>query len=427
MISVVCVVNDKEIFENNLLASLHEQTADYELLVIDNIEGQFSSIPEAINSAASKARHEYILCAHQDVYLIGKSWLKRAEEACTALGNMGVSGVAGVNKTGGYVGFIVDRGRFWGNPLEAPAVAFTLDECLLLMHKDTFLKNKFDESFKFHSYGADMCLRVSEQGLYIYVIPCPIYHNSATIPILRAWNIGEDDSKLYLKHRNAFLTIYKTTGKATPYSKHTPSKIRGSVKLLSYRQILRIFYVDERILAEFPSKSSLLDVGVIPLEQSWIKHAKKESYSVGVSAKKQYLLASKRINIHNEYVLASPCYMPFQKGAFAIILIKGLLEYSKKEEGTRAINNALQVGREKLVIIAPNNGYALDTAYQCYLSKWNSQEFKKMGFKTSGLYLRVDIQQKVKVLKTLPFLKPILARFCPNHLSRDVLCVKHLT
>ena len=40
--------------------------------------------------------------------------------------------------------------------------------------------------------------------------------------------------------------------------------------------------------------------------------------------------------------------MPFPKGAFAIILIKGLLEYSKKEEGTRAINNALQVGRENL-------------------------------------------------------------------------------
>lgn len=427
MISVICVVNDKEVFESNLLASLREQDVDFELLVVDNTTGQFSSIPKALNDSASRARHEYILCVHQDVNLIGKSWLKRAEEICNDLGRMGVFGVAGVNETGAYIGFIVDRGRFWGTPLKTPRAAFTLDECLLLMHRKTFLENKFDEDFKFHSYGADLCLRIKEQDLGVHVIPCPIYHNSATIPILRAWNIGEDDSKLYLKHRNAFLTIYKTTGKATPYSKHTPSKIRGSVKLLSYRQILRIFYVDERILAEFPSKSSLLDVGVIPLEQSWIKHAKKESYSVGVSAKKQYLLASKRINIHNDYVLASPCYMPFPKGAFAIILIKGLLEYSKKEEGTRAINNALQVGREKLVIIAPNNGYALDTAYQCYLSKWNSQEFKKMGFKTSGLYLRVDIQQKVKVLKALPFLKPILARFCPNHLSRDVLCVKHLT
>ena len=87
------------------------------------------------------------------------------------------------------MGFIVDRGRFWGAPLKEAVAAFTLDECVLLIPREIYLKNKFDENFKFHACGADLCLRLKEQGHDVYVLPCPIYHNSATSPILEAGSL----------------------------------------------------------------------------------------------------------------------------------------------------------------------------------------------------------------------------------------------
>jgi len=425
MISVVCVVNNKTVFENNISASLREQDVDYELLVADNVEGQFQSIPKALNEMASKAKHDYIMCVHQDVFLIGKSWLRNAEKICNDLEGSGVFGVAGVNEKGAFVGFIVDRGRFWGFPLDVASSAFTLDECLLLIKRETFLKNKFDEGFAFHSYAADLCLRIKEQGSNVSVIPSPIYHNSATVPILEAGNIEEDDLTLYRKHRDTFSKIIKTTGNISS-SKETENNKDKIDKTSVLKKKLLFLDANSLVLKEFTQESSLLDVGVIPLEQSWIKKAKKAAYSVGVSEKKQYLLASKIVHIHDDYVLAASLNMPFRRGSFSVVLIKGLLEYLTKEEGAKTIANALEIGAEKGVIVTPNKSRPIDTAYEFYLSKWEKEDFEEMGFKVSGLHLRLDIIQKVKIVRALPFLKPILARLFPNRLSRDLLCIKQI-
>lgn len=421
MISIACVADDRKVLGTNLLASLRKQNVDFELLVVDNTKGQFASIPEALNNVASRARHDYIMFVHQDVYLIGESWLKQAEEICNGLSSMGLAGVAGVNEKGEHIGFIVDRGRLWGAPLNVPTAAFTLDECLLLLPKSVFFRNRLDENFRFHSYGADICLRIHKQGLRVYVIPCPIYHNSATLPILRAGNIEKDDLRLYLKHHRAFPAIHKTTGKAFP--KYKPSKIRRSTKLLSY-QLSNMFHANERIFADFTTESLLLDFGVIPKEQLWIKSVKRGSYSIGVSIRRQYLLVSKKLNIHDDYVRASPSNLPFRKQVFDVIIIKGLLEYLKKAEGWKALSNALQIVRKELVIFAPNKSYPLDYAYQYYLSSWNPEELQKLGFKMYGSHFRVDIQRKVKILKIMPFLKPILTKMLPSSMASELLYIK---
>jgi hypothetical protein len=424
MISIICVANDRAILENNLLASLKTQDVDFELLIVDNTIGQFSSIPKALNNAALRANGEYVMFVHQDVYLLGKSWLKQAEETCRSLGEIGAFGVAGVSEIGEYLGFIIDRGRFWGTPQKLPIAASTLDECLLLLSRDTFQRNKFDEDFAFHSYGADICLRLKAQGMGVIVIPYPICHNSATTPILDAGSLEKDDSMLHGKHQNSFPVIRKTTGKV--YSRVSPLTVSSKSSKHSFL-LKRIFDSDQQIITEFSHSNSLLDFGVIPKEQGWIKRAKGNMYSVGISNYKPYLIASKKVKAHDGYVFCSFVSLPFKKGVFDTILVKGFLEYSKKTEGIRAIRNAESIAGKKIVIVVPNNGYPLDTAYRYYVSIWFLKEFRQIGFKTHGLHFRVDMPKKTNIVKFLPVLKPILARLFPDLLARDLLCVKYVT
>ena len=111
MISIICVYNDEVTLKANLLSSLKKQDAEYELILIDTTKNNFESLPKALNYSGSKARGEYLMFVHQDVELIGSNWLKSAEKILTSVDNLGV---AGVDFKGNPVGFIIDRGRFWG-------------------------------------------------------------------------------------------------------------------------------------------------------------------------------------------------------------------------------------------------------------------------------------------------------------------------
>ena len=423
MISVVCVVNDRPVFGNSLLTSLSEQDTEYELVKVDNDRGQFDSISKALNQGGLNAHGEYLMFVHQDVSLVGKSWLRRAERFCEHLGK-GVFGVASVSSDGDYLGFIIDRGEFWGAPLKEPVETFALDECLMIVPREVFLGNKFDESFHFHSYGADLNLRLKKQGLGVYVIPCPIYHNSATTPILKAGSLGTDDALLYKKHSAAFPGLRKTTG--TPIGEKRRENISSYLKLrfLNSAFLPRFFNTNARLSAEFSQEDSLLDLGVIPREQQWIKQVQRRSYSVGVSPRKEYLLASKRALVHKDYVFSSVGNLPFRAGAFTTVLLKGTLEYSDKTGGRVALNSALRIGSRRIVAVVPNNGSPSDGAYRYYASTWKAEEFRAIGFETSGLHLRIDV--RFKVARMLPFLKPLLARLFPTLLARDILCVKRV-
>jgi hypothetical protein len=423
MISIVCVVNDRPVFESNLLASLKKQDTEFELVIVDNDKGQFDSIPKALNQGGLKTHREYILFAHQDVSLVGESWLKRAEAVCKPLGK-GVFGVASVNSNGDYLGFIIDRGEFWGAPLREPVETFSLDECLILIPRGVFFDNKFDERFRFHSYGADLTLRLKKQGLDVYVIPCPIYHNSATTPILKAGSLEADDALLCKKHFTAYPNLRKTTGMPSKEAKQEEHGSFLKMKLLNSVFVPRFFNANARIQAEFSQKDPLLDLGAVPREQQWLKQAKSGSYSIGVSSRKEYLLASKRIHVHDDYVLSSLSNLPFVTGVFTTILLKGVLEYMGKTEGKMVLDNSLRIGGKKIVVVVPSKGSPSDVAYRYYASTWNAEELRQSGFETSGLHLRIDL--RLKLIRVLPFLKPLLARLFPDLFARDLLCVKRL-
>ncbi len=63
-----------------LLKGLKNQTAHYELILIDNTKNKFKSAANALNFGAKNANGNYLIFVHQDVLLCSDTWLEEAEK-----------------------------------------------------------------------------------------------------------------------------------------------------------------------------------------------------------------------------------------------------------------------------------------------------------------------------------------------------------
>jgi len=206
LISIVCVYNNKKIFEEYLLRSLKNQTAKFELIEVNNTQALFNSASKGLNYGGEKAKSEYIMFAHQDVVLYSKFWLEDVEKILNGLPSLGIAGCAGKTEDGEKQGFIKDRNCLWGRPFVKPIEVQTLDECILIIPKVVFRELKFDEDLQgWHAYGVDYCLTVKEKGLKVYVIPAFIYHNSLALNVK---GLLEAHKKVWIKHRSVYPHIF---------------------------------------------------------------------------------------------------------------------------------------------------------------------------------------------------------------------------
>ena len=236
MISIICVYNNKDILENNLLRSIESQTADYELILLDNREHQFPSAAKALNHGGTKANSDYILFSHQDIYLPDPHWLEETEGYLNSIPDLGIAGVAGMiagghcNKERGRN--IIQHGRSletwsWGRPIAKPEPVQTLDECLFIIPKKIFDVYPLDEDTCTHwdLYAVDYCLSIrADMGLVAYVLPMMVHHRS----------IGHKSDKYFItmrrvlnKHRQHYKHINTTTGS---YSTTYPLFLQRQIK-----------------------------------------------------------------------------------------------------------------------------------------------------------------------------------------------------
>jgi len=176
-ISFVVCVSDDAILKANLMASpgFAEPGWPHEVILIH----KSPSAGAGLSSGLKRAQHEWVVCAHQDVFL-PEGWdhlfTQQLREAERRFGPIGVAGVYGVGAVvaprepgsplaAGRVGWVVDRGRLLHDGPELPARAATLDELLLVVPRNTPLR--FDPDLGFHLYGADLCLQAAERGLAV--------------------------------------------------------------------------------------------------------------------------------------------------------------------------------------------------------------------------------------------------------------------
>ena len=158
-----------------------------------------ASAADGLNVGLDRAKHEWVVCVHQDVYL-PRGWDRRLarqlREAERRFGPIGVAGVYGVGEVispqspgsplaAERVGWVVDRGRLLRDGPELPARVARLDELLLVVPRDTPLR--FDPALGFHLYGADICLQAAERGLAVVALGALCLHNSRSVGLPEAF------------------------------------------------------------------------------------------------------------------------------------------------------------------------------------------------------------------------------------------------
>jgi hypothetical protein len=187
-LSFVVGVTDFEILQNNFMASpcVAEAGSPHEVILVRG----GPNVTAKLSRGLEQAKHDWVVCIHQDVWL-PPSWdlqlAQQIEEAERLFGPVGVAGVYGVGDVVSSddcthplsverIGWVIDRGRTLKDGPELPARIATIDELLLVVRRDTPLK--FDPALRNHFYGVDLCLQAQEKGLATVALAALCKHNS---------------------------------------------------------------------------------------------------------------------------------------------------------------------------------------------------------------------------------------------------------
>jgi SAM-dependent methyltransferase len=206
-LSLVACVSDEATLQANLLSSpCLGPGSPHEVLLARRCPDAAAGLNEGI----ARARHEIVVCLHQDVYL-PRGWPQRFvaqyRRAEAAFGRVGVAGVYGVSwdKTRTVAaGRVVDRDRLLAPAGTGPALVETLDELLLAVPRGTPLR--FDPGLGFHLYGADLCLAAREVGLAVVVVDALCFHHSQSVALAESFWASASRFKGKWSHRLPVVT-----------------------------------------------------------------------------------------------------------------------------------------------------------------------------------------------------------------------------
>jgi hypothetical protein len=183
MISVVCVYDKLDLYEEYLLASLRAQDTEHELIAVDNCHREYKSAAMALNYGGRRAGGNFIMFAHQDIRLQSSAFLRDAEHMLGRIHHLGIAGLAGKRRGGKVLTHLThgDPPRLAGSPAFADITEIqTVDECLIFVPKTVFDTLEFDEHVcdGWHLYAVDYALSAMERGLRAIVLPLAAYHRS---------------------------------------------------------------------------------------------------------------------------------------------------------------------------------------------------------------------------------------------------------
>jgi GT2 family glycosyltransferase len=151
----------------------------------------------------------WLIFCHQD-FILKEDLLTRLKEldVNTIYGPIGVR--RGDNRFFGQI--VQTDNSLIGCFLTEPTLVQTLDEMCIIAHSSAFEKGMaFDERFRFHFYGADLCLKAYSQGFGVNALQVDCQHMSKTL----GGNTQSEDFKssreLFAKKWSPFLPIRTTS------------------------------------------------------------------------------------------------------------------------------------------------------------------------------------------------------------------------
>jgi GT2 family glycosyltransferase len=394
MISVVCVYNNEKILRDGLLKGLKNQTVEFELITLENTDNKYKSAAEALNCGGTRAKGDYIMFVHQDMWLASDSWLEDAEETLKSIPDLGVAGVAGMSENGRKrrerVRFSIDiyEEGCWeeSGRITEPEEVQTLDECLLIVPRSAFGDLQFDEKVfdGWDCYGTDYCLSVRQLGLRAYVIPGRCSHSClrAHYYLWEFKGLLEFQERLYRKHKSDHRYIYTWMGDIS----WLRLRLRSIMGLIAPLYEKLFLYMSIHMRRELSGCETVLDLGCGPHSPI---HRCNIPFSVGVELFEPSLVESKRKGIHSQYLRADIRQIEFRPKSFDAVIAVEVLEHLTKQEGTELLIKMERWARKKIIITTPNEylwqGTYENNPLQEHKSGWDVKELSGLGFKVRGM------------------------------------------
>ena len=183
-ISIICVYNCEENYQNQLLSSISLSNSEIEIIGINNCKNKFSSAANALNVGAKQATGDIYIFAHQDVSIKEKDGLLKFSKTIQELPTGTIVGGAGAKEK-----VKVNIGNYTSGNEFNPEIIYNIneleevsciDEALFGMKKETFESHSFDERLcdNWHLYAVEMCLYQRKHRNKIYVYPIQFHHYS---------------------------------------------------------------------------------------------------------------------------------------------------------------------------------------------------------------------------------------------------------
>ena len=182
---------------------------------------------------------------------------------------------------------------------------------------------------------------------------------------------------------------------------------------------------------------TLLDVGCG--DDSPVQFLSPDIYKVGVDIFEPSIKASKKKNIHSDYVklnvLAIGDY--FEESSFDCAVATDLIEHLNKKDGYELIRQMEKVSRKRIVLFTPNGfleqGEYNQNPWQIHHSGWTPEEMEEMGFKVYGINGMKNLRGEYSRIKYRPYLffrllsdvTQFYTKNRPEH-AFQILCVKDL-
>lgn len=169
MITMVTPVNNEGLYREYTLGSTQNCKERIQYMPLYGV----THPTRAYNQAIEKARHNLVVCVHQDVrFLVNfadclEAWLSK-------LPKWGVCGLAGTTRQGKME---ISNFAPYDNRERRITGVMTLDGLCVILDKRNPLR--FDEGFTgWHFYAEDIALQANDRGLGAYVLPCRFHHLS---------------------------------------------------------------------------------------------------------------------------------------------------------------------------------------------------------------------------------------------------------
>jgi len=173
-LSVVVPVTRQWELNENIMKSPGLKEINAEIIPISNAK----TAHEAYEEGRKRAKNDWILFAHQDLYLpqgAGNLIISNL----SALGlfeSPPPIGFAGIDAGFKKAGLLIDRTALFSYPSSNHAIS--IDECAVLLHRNS--RVKIDSNLGWHTWATDLCLQaaIKEDIENARILRIPLFHNS---------------------------------------------------------------------------------------------------------------------------------------------------------------------------------------------------------------------------------------------------------